>query len=545
MTSPLLDIKNLRIVFEQGAKQVEAVKDISFKVEAGELVAIVGESGSGKSVTALSILQLLPDSTKISGEIRFEGTDLLSLSSSEIRPYRGKKISVIFQEPMSSLNPVYTCGAQVMEAILTHQTVSTAEAKQQTLNWFRRVQLQEIDRIFDSYPHQLSGGQKQRIMIAMAMSCQPDILIADEPTTALDVSVQSEILQVLKSLQAEEQLSIIFISHDLAVVRSIADRVLVMQQGEIVERNSGQQLFKAAQHPYTQQLLAARPPLDKKLYRLPTIGQSITPRIATEERLFPSEPILSVKNLRTWYSKKKNLWGRTTDYTKAVDDVSFDIKQGQTLGLVGESGSGKSSIGRSVLRLIPSRSGEVWFQGKNVLQVSNTQLRKMRKDIQIIFQDPFSTLNPRQSVGKAIVEPILLHQLAPNSKAAKEKALQLLEQVGLEGSHFERYPHQFSGGQRQRIAIARALALEPKLIICDECVSSLDVSIQAQVLNLLKDLQEEYQLSYLFISHDLAVVRFMSDAIIVLKDGKIVEQASSKALFETPKMAYTRELMGR
>lgn len=535
----LLDIKNLRIGFQEQ----QAVCGISFQLKEGEVLGIVGESGSGKSLTAMSILQLLPETAAVQGEILFQNTNLLALSKQDIRSYRGKRISMVFQEPMSSLNPVFRCGEQVMEAILTHQNISKTEAKTQMLDWFERVQLQDSDRIFQSYPHQLSGGQKQRVMIAMAMSCQPDLLIADEPTTALDVSVQAEILNLLKSLQAETQLSIIFISHDLGVVQHISNRILVMREGEIVESGTAQQIFEQPKHEYTQQLLAARPPMDKKLERLPNIGDDFQGKVVHRSRIFPTEPLLKVKKLNTWYSKRKNWWGKTTDYLKAVNDVSFELKQGQTLGLVGESGSGKSSIGRSILRLTPAHSGEVWFKGKDLLQVSNAQMRAMRKEIQIIFQDPTSTLNPRLKVGEAITEPMLLHGLAKNKQAAKIKALELLEKVGLQAEHFDRYPNQFSGGQRQRIAIARALALEPQLIICDECVSSLDVSIQAQVLNLLKDLQAEFQLSYLFISHDLAVVRFMCDEIVVLKDGEIVEQAETDQLFESPNTQYTQRLI--
>ena len=535
----MLNIQNLQI----GFPEQQAVRGISFCLQRGELLGIVGESGSGKSLTAMSILQLQAPNAQISGKILFQETDLTQLSEEGMRAYRGKRISIVFQEPMSSLNPVFSCGKQVVEAILVHQKVSKALAKEQALAWFRRVHLQDSERIFQSYPHQLSGGQKQRVMIAMAMCCEPDVLIADEPTTALDVNVQAEILNLLKSLQVEKKLSILFISHDLSVVQHIADRVLVMRNGEIVERGETVQIFKQPQHQYTKQLLAARPPMDKKLHRLPSTENNFEEKIITESRLSSSEALLRVQGLHTWYSKKENWWGKTTKYTKAVKDVSFELKSGQTLGLVGESGSGKSSIGRSILRLTPARSGEIWFKGKNLLQLSNAQMRAVRKDIQIIFQDPTSTLNPRLKIGEAITEPILVHRLAKNKADAKLKAIRLLEKVGLEATHFDRYPSQFSGGQRQRIAIARALAPEPQLIICDECVSSLDVSVQAQVLNLLKDLQEEFQLSYLFISHDLAVVRFMSDTIVVLKDGQIVEQAAVNQLFELPQMDYTKTLI--
>ncbi|MEM9991059.1 MAG: ABC transporter ATP-binding protein [Bacteroidota bacterium] len=539
-TMLLLQVENLQIRFPE---QAPVVQNSSFQVQRGEVLGIVGESGSGKSLTALSILQLLPEQAALQGNITFQDVDLSRLSTAQMRSYRGSRIGMVFQEPMRALHPIFRCGEQVMEAILLHQDISQTAAKAQTLHWFEKVQLSDSERIFQSYPHQLSGGQKQRVLIAMAICCQPDLLIADEPTTALDASVQADILQLLKNLQQEMNLSILFISHNLGVVQYMADRVLVMQKGKIVEQGEASAIFQQAKHPYTQQLLAARPPIHQQLHRLP-VGETPPIKSMPAQTISSTkEVLLEVNDLRVWYSKRKNWWGKTTEFVKAVNSVSFELKKGQTLGLVGESGSGKSSIGRALLRLTPVQTGKVAWKGQNILELSDQKMRKLRQKMQIIFQDPSSTLNPRLKVGQAIIEPMLVHGLAINKKVAKAQALVLLEKVGLQKEHFDRYPHQFSGGQRQRIAIARALALQPELIVCDECVSSLDVSVQAQVLNLLKDLQEEFQLSYLFISHNLRVIRFMSDQILVLQDGKIVERASNEALFNAPKTAYTKSLI--
>ncbi|MEM8524371.1 MAG: ABC transporter ATP-binding protein [Bacteroidota bacterium] len=546
----LLNIQDLQIQFTLPEQTVEAVKSIAFEIQKGEVVGIVGESGSGKSVTALSILQLLVKNAKVEGQIWHTATekkDLLQLSPRAIQQYRGNTIGMIFQEPMSSLNPLLRCGPQIIEALQTHRKIEAASAKKIALDWLKKVQLEDRERIFKSYPHELSGGQQQRVMIAMAMCCEPDLLIADEPTTALDVQVQKAILELLKQLQQERQMSILFISHDLGVVADLADQVVVMRHGEIVEAGKTQQIFEQPQHPYTKGLLACRPPLDRKLYRLPTIqdfeegkvdiSEVTNNQLIKEEEI--SKTIWQVERLSTWFPKEKNIFGRAKSYVKAVDEVSFDIRAGETLALVGESGSGKTTLGRSILRLVEPRSGALNFEGQNLMQLSDKALRKLRQQIQIIFQNPYAALNPRKPIGYAILEPMKVHDI-PHSR---EKVIGLLERVGLQADHFTRYPHEFSGGQRQRVCIARALALKPKFIVCDECVSALDVSVQAQILNLLKDLQAEFNLSYLFITHDLSVVRFIGDRVLVMKSGKIVERGRAEAIFENPKEEYTQQLL--
>lgn len=571
----LLEVKNLVTEFNTEEGSVKAVKGISFNLYRGETVGIVGESGSGKSVTSLSIMRLIPSPPgKISsGEIIYhtkEGkqVDLLKLSEDEMRKYRGNDISMIFQEPMTSLNPVFTCGDQVMEAILLHQNVDKQRAKEITLEMFEKVQLPTPPRIFEAYPHQLSGGQKQRVMIAMAMSCNPDILIADEPTTALDVTVQKTILELMNELSETIDSSIVFITHDLGVIGEIADRVLVMYKGDIVEEGSVLDIFKNPKHPYTRSLLACRPPLGLRLSTLPTVKdfmkvengkiielntsveEAISKVIVSEnetkarlENLKKQEPILKVKNLHTWFPTKKNLFGKTTDWVKAVDDVTFDVYPGETLGLVGESGCGKTTLGRTILNLAPAHSGEVFFEGKNLLQLPANEMKEMRKDMQIIFQDPYSSLNPRMTIGGAIQEPMTVHGLYGNEKQRKEKVESLLETVDLDPKHYYRYPHEFSGGQRQRICIARALSLNPRFIICDESVSALDVSVQAQVLNLLLNLRKEYNFTYIFISHDLSVVKFMSDRMVVMNKGKIEEMGAADDIYNNPQREYTQRLI--
>jgi len=568
MSKPLLQINNLHTQFFTADETIRAVDGISFEIHRGETVGIVGESGSGKSVTALSIMQLVGKPGRITdGSIDFttkdgETQNLLELSQNQMRQYRGNRLGMIFQEPMTSLNPVFRCGPQVVEAILAHQTVTNTVAKKQTIELFRKVQLQEPERIFRAYPHQLSGGQKQRVMIAMALCNQPDLLIADEPTTALDVTVQQSILQLMADLKQDFNAAVLFITHDLGVISEIADRVLVMYQGKIVEQGTVAQIFENPQHAYTKGLLACRPPLHHRLRRLPTIPDFLKSNAITSvenalasakiasaetekrlENLQSQSPLLSVQNLQTWFPSQRNFFGKTTAYTKAVNEVSFFIYPGETLGLVGESGCGKTTLGRSLLRLVPVREGKVVFMGKNLLQLPAKELRQARKDMQIIFQDPFSSLNPRKMVGEAILEPMRVHQILDTEGERKARVIELLETVSLEAKHFHRYPHEFSGGQRQRICIARALAVNPKFLICDESVSALDVSIQAQVLNLLKDLQEQFQLTYLFISHDLSVVKFMSDRILVMKDGKIVESGPADTIYESPKTDYTRQLI--
>jgi peptide/nickel transport system ATP-binding protein len=572
----LLEVKNLVTEFTTDEGTVKAVNDVSFNLYRGETVGIVGESGSGKSVTSLSIMRLIPNPPgKISGGQIIYHTkdgrqiDLLQLPEEKMRQFRGNDISMIFQEPMTSLNPVFSCGDQVMEAILLHQKVSKSRAKEITLEMFEKVQLPNPPRIFDAYPHQLSGGQKQRVMIAMAMSCNPDILIADEPTTALDVTVQKTILELMNDLRNELESSIVFITHDLGVIGEIADRVIVMYKGKIVEQGSVLEIFKNPQHPYTRSLLACRPPLGIRLSKLPTVKDFMTEDEAgnivelntsveealnkfvvspqqTKDRmasLEKKEPILKVRNLKTWFPASTNIFGKPTSFIKAVDDVSFDVYPGETLGLVGESGCGKTTLGRTILNLNPAYDGEVLFEGKDILKMSNQELTELRKDMQIIFQDPYSSLNPRMTIGGAIMEPMTVHGLYANEKERKEKVEELLTTVGLLPKHFNRYPHEFSGGQRQRICIARALSLNPRFIICDESVSALDVSVQAQVLNLLLELREQFGFTYIFISHDLSVVKFMSDRMVVMNKGKIEEMGIADDIYDNPKMDYTKKLI--
>ena len=555
-----LEISNLRTYFHTDEGVVKAVKGIDFYLNAGETLGVVGESGSGKSVTSLSVMGLLPRKTaKIeSGKIMYfensEKQDLSNLSDKEFSKYRGNKIAMIFQEPMSSLNPTMRCGHQVDEAIILHARKTKSEAKEQTLNLFERVQLPEPERIYQAYPHQLSGGQIQRVMIAMAISCNPRILIADEPTTALDVTVQKEVIALLKDIQEEYGMSIIFISHDLGVISEIADRIIVMQNGEIVESGSSSQIIDNPKHPYTKGLMACRPPLYYKMDRLPTVKDFLdNPLLSFEEykanHLIQhstserTEVVLEVNNLSTWYPKKKNFFGKPIEFTKALNDVSFKVFKGECLGLVGESGSGKSTLSKTIMRLVEPTAGEVFYKGEDILKYNSARLRKLRKSFQIIFQDPYSSLNPRLTVGYAILEPILVHKLAANKSEAKKKVLSLLEMVGLLPHHYDRYPHEFSGGQRQRVVIARALALEPEFLICDECVSALDVSVQAQIINLLMELKHKFDLSYIFISHDLAVVQFISDRIMVFNEGRIVEKGQSHEIISNPKRDYTKRLL--
>jgi len=564
----LLEIKNLTIEFKTENGFSRALNRISFEIRPQETVALVGESGSGKSITALTVMRLLPTPPgKVAdGHVFFfEPTgiiDLLQLKESGMNRYRGRKIAMIFQEPMTSLNPVHRCGEQVTEAIRLHMGWPEKKAVQACQDLFREVRLPDPAGTFKKYPHQLSGGQKQRVMIAMALSCNPDILIADEPTTALDVTVQKSILELLHSLKQQRGMSILFITHDLGVAAEISDRVLVMHKGHIVEQGLTKTVFANPAHPYTRGLIACRPPMDRRPVRLAVIEdftvsqepspetpahlQSITPaaRQAAHERLYSQRPILEVFNLHTTFPVRRNLWGHIKQSFKAVDDVTFNVFPGETLGLVGESGSGKTTLGRSILRLTDHTTGKVTFRDHSILDMERKELRKLRKEMQIIFQDPYSSLNPRMSIGESIMEPMRVHDLASDSKQLKEKALEWMEQVGLKGEMFNRFPHEFSGGQRQRVCVARALSLNPSLVICDESVSALDVSIQAQVLNLLNNLKSRFGLTYIFISHDLSVVRYMSDRIMVMKDGKIVETGEADQLCRNPATAYTRQLIG-
>ncbi|MCX6182861.1 MAG: ABC transporter ATP-binding protein [Bacteroidetes bacterium] len=558
----LLDIQNLEIKFSTGENEFTAVKKISFSLHKGETIGVVGESGSGKSVTSLSIMQLIPSPPgKISGGTidcygRGQKVNLLALNEKEMRSYRGKDIAMIFQEPMTSLNPVFTCGDQIVEAILLHQKCTKKEAKDKTIALFKEVQLPRPENIFDAFPHQLSGGQKQRVMIAMALSCEPSVLIADEPTTALDVTVQKTILELISSIQKKRNMGIIFITHDLGVVAEIADRAIVMHQGKIVEENTVKNLFQNPQHPYTKGLLACKPPLDKRYQKLPTVSDflngssfqsvEITPQERKENhhKLYAGEAILQVKNLKTYFPLKKNWLGKTTDFVKAVDDVSFNVYKGETLGLVGESGCGKTTLGRTILRLAEATEGEIIYKGTDLISLSEKELIPFRKKMQIIFQDPYSSLNPRIPIGKAIMEPMNVHGILKDKKEREEYVINLLEKVSLKADHFYRYPHEFSGGQRQRICIARALAMQPEFIVCDESVSSLDVSVQAQVLNLLNDLKREFALTYIFISHDLSVVKFMCDRMIVMnKSGKIERMDEADAIYNDPQTEYVHSLI--
>ena len=486
-----------------------------------------------------------------------------------MRSFRGNEIAMIFQEPMTSLNPVFTCGDQVMEAIILHQKLTHSAAKLLTIELFEKVQLPDPERIFNTYPHQISGGQKQRVMIAMAMSCQPSVLIADEPTTALDVTVQKTILELMQKLQAEQEMGILFITHDLGVIAELADKVVVMYKGKIVEKGNVWDIFNSPKHPYTKGLLACRPPLDKRYTFLPTVSDFMTiddkgnildngvsvseftkslvvkknTRETIQKQLFAKSPILNIKELKTYFPIKGGFFGGITDYVKAVDNVSFDVYPGETLGLVGESGCGKTTIGRSIIRLEEATQGEIIYEGKDVTKMDGNQLRAFRKDVQIIFQDPYSSLNPRMTIGNAIMEPMQVHGILENDEQRKAKVEELLSRVSLDPSHFYRYPHEFSGGQRQRIGIARALAVNPKFIICDESVSALDVSVQAQVLNLLNELKQEFKLTYIFISHDLSVVKYMSDRMVVMQEGKIEEMGDADQIYNNPKTDYTKKLI--
>jgi len=563
MTYPVLQIKNLSVDFITDSEKVSAVKNISFEINKSEIVAIVGESGSGKTVTSLSILRLLPSPAHYKkGDIFFserghEQENLMILPEKSLRKIRGNKISMIFQEPMTSLNPVKTCGSQVMEAMMLHEKTTGSIARQKTIDLFNQVKLPDATGMLNRYPHQLSGGQKQRIMIAMAMSCSPSLLIADEPTTALDVTVQKTILELIRELQQKQEMGVMYITHDLGLVAEIADKVVVMYKGEIVENNTAKEIFSNPQHPYTRALINCRPSASSKGKRLPVISDFLSepdenPDLRAKDSFFKPPPVetiesstelLKVENLTVYFPGKKSFTGRTLNYIKAVDDVSFSVSKGETLGLVGESGCGKTTLGRALIRLIEPTSGNIFFNKKNIAHIPADQFRKMRKDIQIIFQDPYGSLNPRLTIGQAINEPMKIHDILPTDKQRKEKILNLLHKVDLKPEYFNRYPHEFSGGQRQRICIARALSLDPEFIICDESVSALDVSVQAQVLNLLTDLKNELGFTTIFISHDLGVVHYISNRIMVMNKGKIEETGSADEIYNNPKSPYTRKLI--
>lgn len=558
---------------------VRAVDKVTFAVYAGEAVAIVGESGSGKTVTALSLMQLLDANAKVGGKAVFQSerlgaVDLLQLKEKDLQQIRGNEMGMIFQDPMSSLNPVYTCGQQVAEVLLWHRRISKKEAKEHVLRLFEQARLPRPEQIYDSYPHQISGGQKQRVMIAMAMACEPAILLADEPTTALDVTVQARMLSLIDELRIKQNMAVLFISHDLGVVAEIADRVLVMYKGRIVEQGKVLDIFTNPQHPYTRGLLACRPTLSTRSQtRLPVVAdfmeedeqghilekqpQVYEPSLVDVVNAYvgtvsgikqqrdnsQKPPLLVVQDLQVYFPIKKGIFSRTTGHVKAVDGVSFALKHGETIALVGESGSGKTTLGRAILRLIEPTAGNVLFEGNDIARMNAEALRRNRRHFQMIFQDPYTSLNPMQTVGEAILEPMRVHKLYGNDNERRAKMLELLEKVGLTPEHAPRYPQAFSGGQRQRIAIARALALQPKLLICDESVSALDVSVQAQVLNLLNELKRDFNMTYLFITHDLAVARHMADRILVMHEGRLVEEGIPTQLFRNPQHAYTRSLL--
>ncbi len=563
-----LQIQDLQVSFRTEQGIFKAVKGINITIDKGEIVGLVGESGSGKSVSSLALMRLLDKNAVIEGKVLFEDVDLLALTEKEMQLYRGNQIAMIFQEPMTSLNPVIPCGRQVTETILIHQKGDNKIAKEKAIRLFEEVKLPDPFYIFDKYPHELSGGQKQRVMIAMALACDPAVLIADEPTTALDVTVQKSILELLLKLKAERNMSLIFISHDLAVIGEIADRILVMYKGEIVEQGIISEVFLQPKHPYTKGLLACRPSPELQLSRLPTISDfvkledgsmrssdlSVTSlqqqlRISVKEmeskraHLYQQQPLLQIRNLKTWFPKKSSWFSKEKTFIKAVDGVSFEVSPGETFGLVGESGCGKTTLSRTILKLIEPTAGVIIFDGQNISEFTADQMRPLRKDIQIIFQDPYSSLNPVKTIGATLTEPLKVHHVFDTQQQRKDFIIDLMEKVGLLPEQYHRYPHEFSGGQRQRVVIARALALQPKLIICDESVSALDVSIQAQVLNLLKDLQQQFKLTYIFISHDMGVVKHMADSMMVMNQGRVEEMGYPEEIYNHPQKAYTQKLV--
>lgn len=565
----ILQVEDLCTTFSSGDRRTTAVDGIGFSVAPGETVGIVGESGSGKSVTALSILRLtdhLPGASIERGHIWYqpregERLDLTVLPEAELRRIRGREIGMIFQDPLSSLNPVFTCGSQLAEALQNHFGLTAKEARAQALELLHQVELPEPARMAASYPHQLSGGQKQRVLLALALAGRPRLLLADEPTTALDVTVQRRILDSLRRLKEANELSMLFISHDLGVIADIADRVLVMSQGRIVEEGSVEEIFRSAKHPYTQGLLGCRPPVDRRLQRLPLPedfrkdgpvdpqrlidGLSMAPEELRERQaaLYAQEPLLEVQDLQVWYPVGRDWRGRPKRYVRAVERLSFDLYPGETIGLVGESGSGKSTLGQGLIRLVEARAGQVLFEEGDLLQWPQGKWQARRREFQMIFQNPYASLNPRLPIGEALLEPLRVHGIGGSEEMRRELVLNWLDRIGLEAGHYDRYPHEFSGGQRQRVCIARALIVEPRLLICDECVSALDVSVQAQILNLLRELQAGLGFSCLFISHDMAVTRFMADRLVVLKEGQVVESGMAEEVYANPRNAYTRELL--
>jgi len=555
----LLSISNLCISFGKGEEKHIAVNNLSFDLKKGELLAIVGESGSGKSVSALSLLRLLPKLSNISGHAflyRWEEQplDLIEIPASEINEVRGSSIAMIFQEPMTSLNPVFSCGYQVMESIRLHSKVNKRTARKIAIELFEQVKLPDPENMLRRYPHELSGGQKQRVMIAMAMSSNPALLIADEPTTALDVTVQKNIVELIRQLQKKNNMGVIFITHDLGIVADIADKIVVMNKGEMVEQGNAKEVLSSPKHPYTKALLACRPASNPKGNRLPVVSDFLstdeTPLIGrssiTTKQSGISEtstPILQVENLSVQFPVKRNLFGKAVRFIQAVDNVSFNVMPGDIVGLVGESGCGKTTLGRTILQLVKPTSGRIILNGDDITKIKTPSLRSLRKDFQIVFQDPYGSLNPRLTIGEAILEPLKVHGMSGNTNERKEKVIEMLEKVNLRPDHYNRYPHQFSGGQRQRICIARALVLNPKFLVFDESVSALDVSVQAQVLNLISDLKQEFGFTSIFISHDLSVVHYISNRILVMQQGRIVEEGSAEQVYHSPLHEYTRKLI--
>jgi peptide/nickel transport system ATP-binding protein len=541
----LLSIQDLKVGFRMGHGVVaEAVKGVSFDIPENSTVALVGESGSGKSVTAMSVLNLLPDNARRQGRILWQGQDMLALSLQQLQAMRGKDIACVFQDPMSSLNPVFNVGQQLAEPLMKHMGLSRRAAIERAEALLGEVGIPEPKRRLSSYPHEMSGGQQQRVMIAMALACEPKLLIADEPTTALDVTIQRQILELLGKLKTKHRMSVLFISHDLGLVGEIADHVVVMRHGQVREQGPVAGIFANPQDAYTKALLACRPSLEGNPARLMVIDDHIAGRgAATEAKAKdPNAPVvLEVKSLAKSFWLRQGVFGKRE--FKAVQNVNFKLRKGHTLGVVGESGSGKTTMGLTLLRLHEPTGGEVIFDGKNLLTLSDRERQGMRRRIQVVFQNPYASLNPRFTIGQTLVEPMAIHGIGKDLAEREQRARSLLEKVGLDGRAFGKYPHEFSGGQRQRVAIARCLTLNPEVLVLDEAVSALDVSVQAQVLNLLKDLQDEFGLAYVFISHDLAVVRFISDEVLVMKDGQVVEQASAQQILAAPKEDYTKRLL--
>ena len=556
----LLSIQNLTVKFKTQEELITAVNNVSFDIPKGKTVGLVGESGSGKSVTSLATMGLIPmpPGQITQGKILFNGEDLLTKTEKQMRQIRGNKISMIFQEPMTALNPVFRIGSQISEVLRLHKGMSRKQALSYSIDLLNQVGIPDPKSKIRAYPHELSGGQKQRVMIAMAIACEPDLLICDEPTTALDVTIQKQVLELMLNLQQQYHMGMLFITHDLGVIADLADDVVVMYRSNIVEQNHVHNIFKSAKHPYTKGLIACRPMLDGNPKRLLTVSDymhqdgtekqvsadKFKPMIKPDKSNIDSHPVLlEVKNLKTWFPVKGGLFGRVKSHIKAVDDVSFVVHKGETLGLVGESGCGKTTLGRTILRLQQATSGEVIYDGINVMQLPKEKLRRLRSRIQIIFQDPYSSLNPRMTIGDIITEPMAIHNIGANKKERFAQAQELMHKVDLKPQHLNRYPHEFSGGQRQRICIARAIGVEPEFIICDESVSALDVSVQAQVLNLLQDLQQDMGLTYIFISHDLSVVNYISDRVGVMNQGKIVELDTAENIYKNPQMDYTKRLL--